>query len=238
MLIFDEDRAADSAFIERVWRCHSEGAAPFLSIAARQYEFVVGRIQGQITCTLRGPETHATPMGLCPDDGEWVGIVLKFGVCLPHVPAHTLRDAGIDLPMVARDMCWFRDTPWRLPDFDNAETFIARLASQGLVALDPVIGAALDGTVKGRSWRTIQRHFVRATGLTQGEATQIERARLATYLLKQGDAIPDVIHQAGYFDQAHFTRALKRFIGQTPRQIRARSQPEQMSLLYKTASQI
>jgi AraC-like DNA-binding protein len=26
MLIFDDDRPSDSPFIERVWRCHSEGA--------------------------------------------------------------------------------------------------------------------------------------------------------------------------------------------------------------------
>jgi len=41
MIIFDQDRASDSPFVERVWRCLSQGAAPFLSIAASRCELVV-----------------------------------------------------------------------------------------------------------------------------------------------------------------------------------------------------
>jgi methylphosphotriester-DNA--protein-cysteine methyltransferase len=52
--------------------------------------------------------------------------------------------------------------------------------------------------------------------------------------LQQGASIPDTIIQAGYFDQPHLTHALKRFIGQTPVQIREKSRPEQMPFLYKT----
>jgi hypothetical protein len=33
MIIIDEERASDSPFVERVWRSHSEGVNPFLSIA-------------------------------------------------------------------------------------------------------------------------------------------------------------------------------------------------------------
>jgi len=62
MIIFDEDRPSDSPFVERIWRCHSEGAAPFLSIAASRCELVVSRLQGKVTMTVRGPETRATPM--------------------------------------------------------------------------------------------------------------------------------------------------------------------------------
>jgi hypothetical protein len=52
MIIFDEDRPSDSPFVERVWRCHSEGAAPFLSIAASRCELVVSRLQGKVTMTM------------------------------------------------------------------------------------------------------------------------------------------------------------------------------------------
>jgi methylphosphotriester-DNA--protein-cysteine methyltransferase len=38
-------------------------------------------------------------------------------------------------------------------------------------------------------------------------------------LLRQGASILDTVYQAGYFDQPHLTRALKRFTGQTPAQI-------------------
>jgi len=38
-------------------------------------------------------------------------------------------------------------------------------------------------------------------------------------LLHQGTSILDAVYKAGYFDQPHMTRALKRFTGQTPAQI-------------------
>ncbi|HEY7188109.1 MAG TPA: helix-turn-helix domain-containing protein [Vicinamibacterales bacterium] len=60
-----------------------------------------------------------------------------------------------------------------------------------------------------------------------------ERAgRRAARLLRAGVPIVDVVHGAGYFDQAHLTRAFKHLIGQTPADVaRAR---RQLSSLYKT----
>jgi len=40
-----------------------------------------------------------------------------------------------------------------------------------------------------------------------------------------------VVHETGYYDQAHLTRSLQRFIGQTPARIAQGN--EQLSLLYK-----
>ncbi len=45
------------------------------------------------------------------------------------------------------------------------------------------------------------------------------RARHARTLLQQGISILDTVEQAGYADQPHLTRSLKRFMGQTPAQI-------------------
>jgi methylphosphotriester-DNA--protein-cysteine methyltransferase len=99
---------------------------------------------------------------------------------------------------------------------------------------EPIVGAALQGQLKDLSLRSVQRRFVQSTGVTQGTIRQIERARYATLLLKQGVSIVDTIFEAGYFDQAHLTRSMKYFIGQTPAQILRQSRPEQLSFLYKT----
>ncbi|HEU0001670.1 MAG TPA: AraC family transcriptional regulator [Ktedonobacteraceae bacterium] len=234
MIIFDEDRLSDSPFVERVWRCHSEGTDPFLSIAASRCELVVSRLQGKITVTVRGPETRATPMGDCPGDGEWLGIILKPGAFLPLLPPERLVDGDVNLPIVSSNSFWLFDCAWQLPDYDNADTFVNWLARKGLLVCDPVVDAALQGTLKNHDPRKVQRHFLRATGLTQSTERQIERARYATYLLRQGVSILDTVEQAGYFDQPHLTRSLKHFIGQTPGQILQKSRPEQMSFLYKT----
>jgi transcriptional regulator with XRE-family HTH domain len=84
------------------------------------------------------------------------------------------------------------------------------------------------------SLRTEQRRVLRATGMTPGTIRQIERARRATALLQRGGAIADAAQEAGYFDQAHLTRSLRRFVGQTPAQV-ARGEA-QLSLLYNTAA--
>ncbi|HEX4713930.1 MAG TPA: helix-turn-helix domain-containing protein, partial [Ktedonobacteraceae bacterium] len=123
---------------------------------------------------------------------------------------------------------------WQFPDYDNADTFIDRLVREGLLLREPIVGEALQGHLKDLSLRSVQRRFLQAAGVTQSMARQIERARYATLLLQQGVSILDTLHEAGYFDQAHLTRSLKYFIGQTPAQIMGKSQAEQLSFLYKT----
>ena len=234
MIIFDEDRPSDSPFVERVWRCHSVGAGPFLSIAQSRCELVVTKLCGKVALTVRGPETKAAPLGDCPADGEWLGIRLKPGAFLPHLPARTLVDATVTLPEARSNSFWLGGSTWQFPDYDNADTFVDWLVRGGLLLREPIVGAALQDQRKGLSTTTIQRRFLRATGVTQSTARQIERARSATLLLQQGVSILDTTFEAGYFDQPHLTRSLKHFIGQTPAQIREHSRPEQLPFLYKT----
>jgi methylphosphotriester-DNA--protein-cysteine methyltransferase len=88
------------------------------------------------------------------------------------------------------------------------------------------VEAVLQGRPHDLSPRSVQYRFVQATGLTHRSIQTIERARQAAALLEQGWSIPDVMYAAGYFDQPHLTRALKRFLGQTPAQIAHGRQPE------------
>jgi AraC-like DNA-binding protein len=234
MIIIDEDRASDSPFVERVWRSHSEGINPFLSIAVNHCEFVVSRLQGKVSMTLRGPETKATPIGNSPADGEWVGILLKLGTFLPYLPTRRLVDGGVDLPSASSNSFWLGDSVWQFPDYENADTFVERLVREGLLLRDPVVTATVQGQLKDLTQRAVQYRFLQATGITQSTARQIERARYATLLLQQGVSLLDTIQQAGYYDQPHLTRSLKRFIGKTPAQLLHHSRLEQLSFLYKT----
>ncbi len=102
---------------------------------------------------------------------------MKLGTFLPHLPTSTLVDAEVTLPAVSRNSFWLCGSAWQLPDYDNADTFVDWLARQGLLAREPVVDSALQGQLQDRELRTIQRRFLRATGLTQSAARQIERAR-------------------------------------------------------------
>jgi AraC-like DNA-binding protein len=67
--------------------------------------------------------------------------------------------------------------------------------------------------------RSVQRWIRHTTGLTHAVIKQIERAHQAVALLEAGATILDVVERAGYADQPHLTRALRRFIGHTPARI-------------------
>jgi methylphosphotriester-DNA--protein-cysteine methyltransferase len=67
----------------------------------------------------------------------------------------------------------------------------------------------------------VQRRYVQETGLTRRMIHQIERARTAMSLLQGGRSILDTVHEAGYYDQPHLTRSLRRFLGQTPAELTA-----------------
>jgi methylphosphotriester-DNA--protein-cysteine methyltransferase len=108
----------------------------------------------------------------------------------------------------------------------------ARLAKRGLIAIEPAVEAVIEGDPQLLSRRSVQRHFLRATGLTHAQFRTIERARHAVELLRDGKGILDAVHDAGYFDQAHLTRSLKYLIGQTPMKILRNE--AQLSFLYKT----
>jgi AraC-like DNA-binding protein len=231
MIVF-EDRLSDSRFVERVWRSHSERPGMFRSVAASTFEMVVSRHSGLTFVTLRGPETHATKAEL-PGDGEWIAIRFKVGTFVPHLtPGNLIDRRDVTLPAAARHSFWLNGSAWDYPDFENAETFVDRLFRKGILVRDPVVDAALAGGAKAVPPRTLQRHFLRATGLTFGAVRRIERARYATILLREGMPILDVVQQAGYYDQAHLTRSLRHRIGQTPTAIIRGG--EQLSFLYKT----
>ncbi len=227
-----EDRASNSPLIERVWRCRSERAGRFVSVASPHWEMAVTRLAGRMTLTVRGPETKPT-WADCPADGEWLGIRFKLGTSMRDLPVSALIDRkDVDLPNASKTAFWLDGTSWEFPSFDNAETLVARLAQSGLVARDAAVAAALQGEKLTISQRSAERRFLRATGMTHTMLRQIWRARHATTLLQRGAAIVDVAHEAGFFDQAHLTRSLRRLIGQTPANI-ARA-GEQLSFLYNT----
>jgi AraC-like DNA-binding protein len=227
-----EDKLSDSPFVERIWRSHSDRAGTFLSVAAYHFEVAVTRHRGKTFLTLRGPETKATAVD-CPAEGEWLGIRFKVGTFMPELPPSELSDRkDVTLPDATSRSFWLNGSAWEYPNFENAETFVKRLVQKGIITRDAAVDAAVRRQGQAPSLRSAQRHFLRATGLTHSTIRQIERARHATNLLRQGFSILDTVHEAGYFDQAHLTRSLKHRIGQTPVEIiRGR---QQLSLLYNT----
>ena len=138
---------------------------------------------------------------------------------MPNLRPGQLVDRALTLPQATSSSFWLDGSAWELPGPDNADVFVDRLVRAGLLVHDAVASAVLRGGAEGLSTRSVQRRVSRATGLTRGAIRQIRRAERAVELLSGGVPACDAARQAGYADQPHLTRSLKRFVGQTPAQI-------------------
>jgi AraC-like DNA-binding protein len=215
-----EERGTSSPLVMSTWATRSEPAEAFLSGATTNWELVVTRQRGRAWLTVRGPETHATAAGI-PTEAEFLGIPFTLGTSLAGVDMRQLVDRSWDLPAASDSSCWFAGRTWALPGPDDVDRFVGDLERHGLLVHDPIVAAAVagDAGVDGLSRRTVERRVLRATGLTRGAIRQVRRAERAVELLADGMPTVDVVRVAGYSDQPHLTRSLRRFVGQTPSRI-------------------
>jgi AraC-like DNA-binding protein len=219
-----EERRWDSPYVDFVWRTRSVGEGIFTSLAHTYWEMVVMKHNGKVKCTMRGPETIATSADSSAE-AEYFGIMFKPGAYIPHLPLKNLRDRqDLEMPQAAGASFWLKGETWQFPDFENVEVFVDRLARQELLVFDPLVENVLQGRSLDLSLRSVQRRFLRVTGITQSAYYQIERAMHARDLLAQGTSILDTTFRLGYADQPHLTRSMQRFVGQTPGQIVNQSQ--------------
>ena len=144
---------------------------------------------------------------------------------MPHLPTWDFLNRETVLPAGAGQSFWLKSSTWQFPAFETVETFVARLAKDGVLERDPVVAAALADQSEDISPRTLRHRFLRATGLTRTHIRQFERAQQAAGLLNQGMSILDTVYEAGYFDQPHLTRSLKQWIGYTPAELVRISRP-------------
>jgi hypothetical protein len=228
-----ESRPSDSPYVERVWRSRSFDVDRMMSVAAARWDLVIWEQRGQVNAGVVGPESAASEAPV-PEDATFFGISFSLGTSMPHLPVSGLVDGFAEIPGATRRSLWLKGSAWHLPDYDNAEAFVRRMAHEGVLERDPIVDAVLRGDAPDVSERTVQRRFVAATGLTGGAVRQIERARRAAVLIQDGVPARDVVHRLGYFDQPHLARSLARFIGRTATQLSDPEPSEPLSLLYKT----
>lgn len=193
-------------------------AGSFTSISTVLWSMVISKWRGHITLSLHGPETGAT-LKTFPAEGEWFGIAFKLGTFLPDLSPCSFINGSVVLPGTSGRAFSLCQSTWQFPTYENADTFVEQLVRSGILVHDPLMRAIHEGEAASLSLRAVQYRFLHATGLSQRTIRQIERARYAASLLKQGVSIFDTVFEAGYSDQPHLTRSLKHFIGHTPAEI-------------------
>jgi AraC-like DNA-binding protein len=216
-----ERTAVDSPFVADVWRARGVSAYGFISVAAAHWEIVVTRDRGRTSLTVRGPETTATAIPITTGEGEFFGIEFRLGSFMPGFPPGRLTDRSLTLPRAGDDSFWLNGAAWQFPRLEDADVFVRRLEREGLIVRDPLVEASLrdEPNPAECSIRSVERRLLRATGLTRTAIGMIERAGRAVELIECGLPLAVAAARAGYADQAHMTRALRRLVGQTPGQV-------------------
>lgn len=228
-----EARLPESPYLEAIWYGHTTGDGSTIRPAENHWHLVLVRHQGQLRAVVTGPWTAAgiTSWG---HDAEILWLKFKPGTFMPHLPVKTLLNRETTLPSASSRAFWLHGSAWPVPDFEDADTFVERLVRAELLVHDPAVSAALRDEPGSLSPRTLRHRFLHATGLSKASIRQIERAQRAEALLRQGVPIADTVYAAGYFDQPHLTRALKRLVGYTPAQLVKPPSSAAVAISYKT----
>lgn len=219
MFTFFEERVIDSPYVEKIMHGVTAADASVIRPAASEWHMVFARRNGQMVPLVVGPLTTAGTVSWTKE-AEILWIQFKIGTFIPNLPTKEFLDREIELPDASSKTFWLNSSAWQVPTFENADTFIEKLARTGGLVSDQVVTAALEENLpEFASPRTVRHRFLNATGLSQKHIRQLARAQQAVALLSQGNSILDVVSEAGYSDQSHLTRSLKQFIGYTPSQI-------------------
>lgn len=213
-----EQRASDSPFIETVSHGRTVGEGRTIRPAESNWHMVLVRYQDQAQQLVVGPLTTSGVVSYS-EGAEILWIKFKLGAFMPHQPVREFVDTQLSLPGASSQSFWLKGAAWRFPDYENADSFVDRLVREEVLAWDPVVSAVLQQQRTELSSRTVRHRFLRATGQSQNQIQQVERAQRAELLLRQGVSILDTVAEAGYADQPHLTRALKHWLGHTPAQL-------------------
>lgn len=206
-----------SPFIEQLTFGHSLQADCVKRPAEIHWHLVLIKRHKQQQAILVGPWQSAG-QAAWEEDAELIWIKFRLGTFLAPFPVAQYANSEQILAQRAHKRFQLLGDDWEFPRVDQVEDLIKKLKQSGKLVHDPLIEDMLAGYQPELAPRTIRHRFLQATGLTQSEIRQFQRAKQATELLSSGSSIADTLFELDYFDQAHLTRSLKRWFGQTPGQ--------------------
>lgn len=183
-------------------------------------------------CYIRGVSTPARSVGALLRPGAAEAL---FGA-----PAHELAERHTPL-----DDLWPGEAGWILEQLasarilsqriDRLEAILSARLAAGRAMVHPAVATALrqlpgGGAIQrivrqtGYSHRTLIALFRRSVGITPGDYRRLLRFRASLGMIAAADALSlaAIAADAGYSDQAHFTREFHAFAGVTPGEYRRR----------------
>jgi hypothetical protein len=214
-----EERDSDSPLVARITHVRYDRDTHDVTTPDGCWDIVVMKVGGRVSMLQTGVITRPVALDYGAGD-EYLAISFKPGVFRPRLPGARMLDRGQPLPSAppgsAPGSFWLEREKLEIPTFENAEGMVDRLVRRELIVRDEIVEGVVEGRPRAISPRSVQRHFLEAMGMTAKRLAQIQRARRAVDLLRQGRRAVDVALELGYADQPHLTRSLKAIMGQTP----------------------
>jgi hypothetical protein len=150
---------------------------------------------------------------------EILTISFRPSTFMSLMPGERMLNEGVLLENFGRRDFWLGPEVREIPTFENADVFVERLLRDAVVESNDVVASVVEGHPRAMSERTMQRHFLKTTGLTYKHYTLIQRAQQAVSLLRMGQKAADVAFALGFSDQAHLINSVRQIMGQTPGEI-------------------
>ena len=161
---------------------------------------------------------QATKSAYVPYNKGSDSVVISFaaGVYMPQLSGDKMLDLAELLPMSDDEHFELAGELFAVPTYETAEQLVEELAAKHIIKIDEVVAAVLAGTPKALSDRAMQRHFHKVTGMSKKGLEQIHRAQEAVRILQAGKAPREAAADAGYADQAHMAKSLKKLMDSKP----------------------
>lgn len=209
-------RTSANPFIDRIWATKNISGGIYKATPDGCWDLIV-LIQkdGTQGMMLTGQASKTT---MVPYEAGTRSVVISFaaGACIPQMPGASMLDLVELLPNTDDSHFALLGFTFEIPTYDTAENLVIEMERCGLLAMDEVVAAVLQGTPKAMSSRTMQRHFIQATGLTYKALEQIHRAQKAVTLIQRGASASNAAANAGFSDQPHLSKSLKRIMRSYP----------------------
>jgi len=211
-------RPVDSPHVQSISSMRFTAAGETLMQPDGCWDFAILKQGDQVNVLRTGLTTQTVTYEHQAGD-EILVISFKPQSFMPLMPGEVMRDEGVMLEKFGRAQFLLGDGAREIPTFENADVFVERLVRDGLIESNDIVASVVDGNPKAMSERTMQRHFLRTTGLTYKHFTLVQRAQQAVALLRMGRSAVDVAFALGFSDQAHMINSLRAIMGQTPGEI-------------------
>jgi hypothetical protein len=219
-----EEKQSSSPYVENVWRTEDQTDGVYIASADACWDMIfIKNREGISKVLLSGPCYKTTRVPYSAGSKNF-GIQFKPGVIFKDIPVADMVNVTKALSMPKEDSFVLQGSTYKLPTYESVDEFLARMALDGLLSIDPVVRDVLENKVVKMSIRSIQRHFAMTIGMSPRQVRQIMSARKAVGLLLKGMPLAEVAYKLNYADLPHMVRMLKRYTGFTPMGNKARGE--------------